>query len=149
MGENGNRIHILGGSKQKNISHDQAVDIACKVGQQVYDQLRAEHAQAMGELQQDLRNHFREIKEVTAANILDLQRRSFSYRIRRDFGVDCTRIAESLRGFREAALVRVGLREAPLVVVEMIEKPVSNETEMEAPQIAGEMAVVEGGEHDG
>jgi hypothetical protein len=71
-----------------NISRDEAVNIAVQIGQEVYDQLRAEHALSMGELQTDLRGHFRQIKEIVATNILDLQRRSFSYRLRRDFAVD-------------------------------------------------------------
>jgi hypothetical protein len=44
-------------------------------------------------LQNDLQGHFNEIKNIVATNILDLQRRSFSYRIRRDFVYDCQRIA--------------------------------------------------------
>lgn len=91
------------GPNKYNISRDEAVSIAVQIGQEVYDQLRAEHALAMGELQKDLKHHFGEIRHVTAANILDLQRRSFSYRIRRDFAVDCQRIATWLRTKREVA----------------------------------------------
>lgn len=85
------------GPNKYNISRDEAVSIAVQIGQEVYDQLRAEHALAMGELQKDLKHHFGEIRHVTAANILDLQRRSFSYRIRRDFDVDLQRMAAKLR----------------------------------------------------
>lgn len=76
-----------------SISRAEAVSIATQVGQQVYDQLRAEHALAMGQLQEDLRKHFNGIREVTALNILDIQRRSFSYRLRRDFAWDRKKIA--------------------------------------------------------
>lgn len=78
------------------ISRKEAVSIAVQIGQEVYDQLRAEHALSMGELSDDLKRHFREIKTVTAANILDIQRRSFSYRIRRDFDVDLQRMAATI-----------------------------------------------------
>jgi len=71
-----------------DISRGEAVSIATQIGQQVYDRLRAEHAESMGRLERDLAVHFTEIKNVVAVNILDLQRRSFSYRIRRDFAVD-------------------------------------------------------------
>lgn len=91
-------LHIIGQSKQKNISHEQAVSIAVKVGQNVYDQVRAEHALSMEELRADLQQHFREIKTVVAGNILDLQRRSFSYRLRRDFEVDVQTAVTWLQG---------------------------------------------------
>jgi hypothetical protein len=41
------------GANKYNISRDEAVSIAVQIGQEVYDQLRAEHAMTMAELQKD------------------------------------------------------------------------------------------------
>lgn len=98
------------------ISRAEATSIAVGIGQQVYDQLCAEHALSMGELQQNLKQHFGEIRHITATNILDLQRRSFSYRIRRDFDVDLQRMAARFREWWElvqATLELHGLRQPP------------------------------------
>jgi hypothetical protein len=105
-----------GGKSGHNIGRAEAVSIACQIGQQVYDQLREEHAATMANLQEDLAGHFKEIKEVAAMNILDIQSRSFSYRVRRDFAVDCKRIGEWVKTRYELALAWLelhGLREAP------------------------------------
>lgn len=84
-----------GGSQGKHaISRKEAVSIAVQIGQDVYNQVRAEHALTMGQLQQDLKQHNAQMREIVALNILDLQRRSFSYRVRRDFAVDRQRISE-------------------------------------------------------
>lgn len=100
----------------KPASKAEAISIACQIGQQVYDQLRSEHAATMGNLQVDLANHLREIKEVVAMNIHDLQSRSFSYRVRRDFVYDVQCFGRWLVTRRELALAWLelhGLREAP------------------------------------
>jgi hypothetical protein len=77
-----------GGNSKHAISRKEAVSISVQIGQEVYDQLRAEHAEVMGQLQKDLSSHLNSIRDITAMNILDIQRRSFSYRLRRDFAVD-------------------------------------------------------------
>lgn len=92
----GGGVRDGGKSGGHSISRAEARSIAVQIGQEVYDQLRAEHALAMGQLSDDLKNHFTEIRRVTATNILDIQRRSFSYRIRRDFDVDLQRMAAKL-----------------------------------------------------
>jgi hypothetical protein len=68
------------------------VSIAVQIGQEVYDQLRAEHAITMAELQKDMGKHFADIRQVVVINMLDLQRRSVSYRIRFDFDYDVQRL---------------------------------------------------------
>lgn len=99
-----------------NISRAEAVSIACQIGQQVYDQLREEHAATMANLQQDLAAHFADIRQTVVINILDIQRRSFSYRCRAAFEYDCQRISEWVKTRYELALAWLelhGLREAP------------------------------------
>lgn len=79
------------GANKYNISRDEAVSIAVQIGQEVYDQLRAEHALTMAELQKDMGKHFADIRKVVVVNMLDLQSRSVSYRIRFDFDYDVQR----------------------------------------------------------
>jgi hypothetical protein len=76
------RIRTAGG--KYNISRDEAVSIAVQIGQEVYDHVADEHKQAMKLLQEDLHAHFKEIREVTAMAILDLQRRSIWFNIAYD-----------------------------------------------------------------
>lgn len=98
------------------ISRAEAISIAVQIGQEVYDQLRGEHALAMGQLSSDLQKHFAEIRRITATNILDIQRRSFSYRIRRDFAVDRMRIAAWVSDRWDMVLAwleLIGMRTAP------------------------------------
>jgi len=109
------------------VSRAEAVSIAVQIGQEVYDQLRGEHALAMGQLSDDLQKHFGEIRRITAANILDIQRRSFSYRIRRDFDVDLQRMAAKLRDWWDwigAWLELHGLRGAPARTAGTLHVPV-------------------------
>lgn len=91
-----------------NISRAEAVSIAAQIGQQVYDEIRKEHALTMQLLQEDLAKHFREIKEVVAMNIHDLQSRSFSYRVRRDFVYDVQCFGRWLAARRGRAVLWFG-----------------------------------------
>jgi hypothetical protein len=61
-----------------NISRAEAVSIAASIGQQVYDEIRKEHAMTMQLLQEDLAKHFADIRRTVVLNILDLQHRGRS-----------------------------------------------------------------------
>jgi hypothetical protein len=104
------------GANKYNVSRDEAVSIAVQIGQEVYDQLRAEHALTMAQLQDDMGKHFADIRRTVVINLLDLQSRSVSYRIRFDFEYDVRRIKAWLAERWE--LVRAwlelrGVREEP------------------------------------
>lgn len=104
------------GANKYNVSRDEAVSIAVQIGQEVYDQLRGEHAMTMAELQKDMAAHFADIRQVVVINLLDLQSRSVSYRIRFDFDYDVQRIkawlAERWQGWLYWLELH-GLREEP------------------------------------
>ena len=96
--EANNRITASAGKGGKYaVSRAEAVSISVQIGQQVYDQLRGEHALAMQQLQEDLSNHLNNIREHVALNLLDLQQRSVSYRIRTDIWADWIRFRGWLR----------------------------------------------------
>jgi hypothetical protein len=85
-----------------NVSRDEAVSIAVQIGQQVYDQVADEHKKAMELLQRDMHRHFAEIRNVTAANIMDLQRRSFGFAVAYDLRRIQTTLEEWYWRFRYA-----------------------------------------------
>lgn len=98
-----------------NISRAEAVSIAAQIGQQVYDEIRKEHAMTMQMLHEDLAKHLADIRRTVVVNILDLQHRTFSYRVRAAFEYDCQRIGQWVATRRELALAWLelhGLREA-------------------------------------
>lgn len=91
-----------------NISRAEAVSIAAQIGQQVYDEIRKEHAMTMQLLQEDLAKHFADIRKTVVVNILDLQHRTFSYRVRAAFEYDVQCFGRWLAARRERVVLRFG-----------------------------------------
>jgi len=85
------------GGRHNFCTKEQAAGVAASMGQMVYDQLREQHAMSMQALDEDLEAKLADIRKVIIANITDLQTRSLSYRIRRDFAFDVDQIIAWVR----------------------------------------------------
>lgn len=92
------------GGRHNFCTKEQAAGVAASMGEMVYNQLREQHAMSMAALDQDLEAKFADIRKVIIANITDLQTRSFSYRVRRDFVYDVGHIIAWIRTKYELAL---------------------------------------------